>query len=381
MATGEKGFGHSIGLGGFSDWVAPRRNAMLGLASGLLSAPDFSQGLSTGFARAADGRQQDDAYAKMQAEEAERQKKITDAAALKDKYSKFFIDNGRADIAQGIVDGLVEPGAAYMDFIKPKDAGSQPASVQEYQFYSDQTTAAGQQPLPYDEWRKGSNQTVRAGLGQPIAMRNKKTGEFAPFQPMSDGTMINTLTGEPANEADWSYDPAAVTGAKTTATVDAKTAAAARAALPSAEQMKTVTDQAIAGVRASTAGMKEWFGQIGPRGAYIHPGSEMGKFYAAASPTNAQAFMQARNMLKGGGQITDYEGRRAEDAISRMQAALDTGDQTQYLEAVADFEAAVIDGYNKLQQTAQGGYAAGTPAVGGQGGNKTTSGVSWSVEP
>jgi hypothetical protein len=122
MALGQKqGFGHSIGMGGVSDWVAPRRNAMLGLASGLLASPDFSTGMSVGFDRAAQGRQQDDAYATQQKAEAERQKQIADAAALKDKYANFFMEQNRPDIAQGIADGIVEPGAAYMDFITPKD--------------------------------------------------------------------------------------------------------------------------------------------------------------------------------------------------------------------------------------------------------------------
>jgi flagellar protein FlgJ len=124
--------------------------------------------------------------------------------------------------------------------------------------------------------------------------------------------------------------------------------------------MQEITKKALAEVRNNMAGMKEWFSQAGvaPRGMWVQGGTEMGKFIAAASPTNAQAFMQARDMLKGGGPITDYEGRRAEDAMSRMQAALDTGDQQSYLTAIADFEEAVATGYKKLVETAQGGYSA-----------------------
>lgn len=208
---------------------------------------------------------------------------------------------------------------------------------------------------------------------QPTWMQDGD-GQWFIGQMTKDGRVVRTETPDGMSPV----PPADVAGAKAGATVDAKTAAAARAALPSAEQMMTITNKAIGEVRNNAAGMREWFSQIGPRGMYVNPGSEMGKFVAASSPTNAQAFMQARNMLKGGGQITDYEGRRAEDAISRMQAALDTGDQQSYLAAVADFEAAVVDGYNKLQQTAQGAYSAGSPAV--SGGRKTSSGLSWSIE-
>jgi hypothetical protein len=104
---------------GLSDFIAPRRNALLGFASGLARGPDLSQGLAYGFDGAMQGRQQDDAYATAQKAEAERQRQISDAAALKDKYASFFMEQNRPDIAQGIADGIVEPGAAYLDFIKP----------------------------------------------------------------------------------------------------------------------------------------------------------------------------------------------------------------------------------------------------------------------
>lgn len=122
MAFGEqRGFGHSIGLGGLSDWVAPRRNAILGFATGLARGPDFGQGVAYGLEGAMQGRQADDAYATQQKAEAERQKQIADAAALKDKYANFFMEQNRPDIAQGIADGVLDPGEQYINHITPKD--------------------------------------------------------------------------------------------------------------------------------------------------------------------------------------------------------------------------------------------------------------------
>jgi hypothetical protein len=64
-----------------------------------------------------------------------------------------------------------------------------------------------------------------------------------------------------------------------------------------------------------------------------------------------------------------------------MRASLEKGDQEQYLRALADFEDAVAQGYAKLRETAQGGYSAGSPAVGGPAkGNATSTGVQWSIE-
>lgn len=328
-----------------SDWVDPRRNALMGLSAGFLQG---DPGAAMRYAQQGAGI---DRQTAIEAEEAARQQKMAeDAAALKTKYSAFFTEQGRPDIAQGIADGIVEPGAAYMDFIKPKAQAAGPASIQEYEYAKGQGFEGSF--MDFQTQRGGASERslnptyLRGPDGKVVMSQANKSGQLDLTQ-VPDGYSI--------------VDPVELAREKTGATVDAKTAAAARAALPAAQQMKTITEKALAGVRENMAGMKEWFSQAGvaPRGMVVMGGTEMGKFIAAASPTNAQAFMQARDMLKGGGQITDYEGRRAEDAISRMQAALDTGDQTQYLEAVADFEAAVIDGYNKLVETASGGYSAG----------------------
>lgn len=123
---------------GLSDFVAPRRNALLGLASGLARGTDLSQGLAYGFQGAAQGQQADDAWATSQKAEAERQRQIEEASALKAKYAEFFTKQGRSDIAQGIADGIVEPGAAYMDFIKPKGVDA-PANIQEWNAYNSMT--------------------------------------------------------------------------------------------------------------------------------------------------------------------------------------------------------------------------------------------------
>ena len=71
---------------------------------------------------------------------------------------------------------------------------------------------------------------------------------------------------------------------------------------------------------------------------------------------SGQAFMQARQALKGGGQITDYEGKRAEAAISRISDAAKSGDKQTFLDALDEFEQAVTDGYAKLREVAGGGY-------------------------
>lgn len=65
------------------------------------------------------------------------------------------------------------------------------------------------------------------------------------------------------------------------------------------------------------------------------------------------AFLEARSMLKGGGQITDYEGQRAEKAYARMDRAIKASDPKVFQEALTDFKQAVADGVKKLKATAR----------------------------
>jgi hypothetical protein len=93
------------------------------------------------------------------------------------------------------------------------------------------------------------------------------------------------------------------------------------------------------------------------------------------------AFLEARGLLKGGGAITDYEGKKAEEAYSRLNAAQTPED---YKAALDDFNYYVQQGLQKLQAQA-GQQRLGQPMVPGAaapplGGTfKTQSGINWSI--
>lgn len=358
----------------FTQWVNSNQNFLGAVGSGIAQGQNIQSGLAAGAAMIPQAKQLDrEAAEKLKAEKlAEQQANAT----------TNWLQANHPDLAQ-----MVTAGMPVQEAWAEAMRRMQPQSGDQSEF--DQRFAAGQQyGLEGDALNTfaltGSIPgTARSNVTfgtTPVWGQDTATGKQGYGVTGSDGSfkLVDTGSFQPMT-------PAELAGSKTGATVDAKTAGAARAALPGAEQMMEITNKAVQEVRNNAKGMNEWFGQIGPRGVYVNPGSEMGKFQAAAAPTNAQAFMQARNMLKGGGQITDYEGRRAEDAISRMQAAIDKGDQDQYLRALADFEQAVAEGYQKLVATAQGGYSAGgqgmAPPAPLTSGNTTSSGVQWSVEP
>lgn len=76
------------------------------------------------------------------------------------------------------------------------------------------------------------------------------------------------------------------------------------------------------------------------------------------------AFLQARQLLKGGGAITDFESRKAEEAFLLMNTALNEED---FRTAMKNFLDAVRAGLPKLQTAAPGAGATGAaPAAPGQ---------------
>lgn len=292
----------------------------------------------------------------------------------KETTARNIMNMGYQDVADAVMSGAVDPKsgmnlAFQRKMTTQQEEAQAKANAANAQFLKDPTlkqlVAAG--AMDVKEAYKLENPTASGGdWGTAIVPGVDANGNMIPMRASPGGGLAQAQMPPGVR-----YAPAELAATKTGATVDAKTAAAARAALPGAQQAREVTDKAMAEIRANADGMKEWFSQAGiaPRGMYVQGGTNMAKFQGAAKNASAQAFMQARAMLKGGGQITDYEGRRAEDAYSRMQSAMDSGDEQQYLRAIADFEDAVITGYNKLVATAQGDYSAGGAGItGGYGG-------------
>jgi hypothetical protein len=341
---------------GFTSWWDANRRALTGFGVGLANGPTFSQGIGLGTQGLAQGAQADDAYATQQKAEAERLAQINQTV----EWARTQFPEELANVPDHMAGQLAADlwQKQYMG-----GAADTPASVQEYQFYANQTLASGGTPKPYEEWRQGSNQTVRAGLGQPVILRKKGSLETSPFMPMSDGTYINPLTQEVANE-EWEFDPSYIAAQRAQGTKIGGEVGAAQFDLPAAKLSMEQSLGAIADIRAQSDGMGQQFGKLGgvipEQMIPAIPGTEKAKFQVAVDRGVNRAFLEAREILRGGGQITDFESRKAESAITNMQSAMEKGDQGQFLEALDDFEQAIKAGYAKLQ--AQAGTL---PAVGG----------------
>lgn len=90
-------------------------------------------------------------------------------------------------------------------------------------------------------------------------------------------------------------------------------------------------------------------------------GKPEAKLMSMHDQLKGQVFMQAFQMLRGGGQITNVEGEKATAAYARMNRSVSTED---YKAALKDFLDATRAGYAKIQAAASGGYSAGGPAIG-----------------
>lgn len=91
---------------------------------------------------------------------------------------------------------------------------------------------------------------------------------------------------------------------------------------------------------------REWatgIGWLNP-GKYA-PGTDAHNFMVMAEQAQGKVFAEAYETLKGGGQITEIESRKASQAIARMETSQS---QAEYLAALDEFEEVTREGYRKL---------------------------------
>jgi hypothetical protein len=99
-------------------------------------------------------------------------------------------------------------------------------------------------------------------------------------------------------------------------------------------------DQAINHPGISTAtGLS---GKVDPRN-YI-PGTDATNFKSMSKQLEGSAFLSAYAALKGGGQITEVEGAKAENAIARLQTAQSTD---EYKKALKDYQGVIAQGLRR----------------------------------
>ncbi len=147
------------------------------------------------------------------------------------------------------------------------------------------------------------------GLGSPPPMSGDPAPQGLGQPPMQSPQPLLPINADPN-----------LAGAKAGAQQSAKAQADARSNLPSdianAEQSLQLIDKAISHPGLAPAvGMSSWnpINKI--------PGTDAANFKALQDQLQGKAFLQAYQSLKGGGQITEVEGAKAENAIARLQSS------------------------------------------------------------
>lgn len=217
--------------------------------------------------------------------------------------------------------------------------GAAPANVREYQFVN--------QLSPEEQARyltiKRSNPYLN--LGDQMVQPN----------PIAAGqTMGSFQKGIPPQ------DEPALKGAQAAATVTGQTQATAAMDLPRIEQQGQYSMQLIDKL-VNHPGMKDVVGMpesvsgtaVQMTGRAL-PATDAADFKAILDQVGGQNFLEAFNTLKGGGQITEAEGNKATDAISRLQKIGQS--ETAYREAAQELKEVLQRGMDRARQKA-GGFA------------------------
>lgn len=163
--------------------------------------------------------------------------------------------------------------------------------------------------------------------------------------------------------------------AKATGTETGKSAAKAAADLPGAVESATrgialidemIGDttvnergQLVYGKKRPHAGFETYVGGTLLPGARFLEGSDTASFELRQKQIEGQAFLDAFQTLKGGGQITEKEGEKATAAISRMNKA---ASEVEYVQAARELQEVLREGVKRAKaKAARGGAGAPLP--------------------
>jgi len=325
------------------DWTKIGRigaNALGDIGYGLTQGTNLQQSLAAAGQRT-QAMEAPRAAAEVQAKaEQERRAAIETEQQKANQTAMWLAQKGQTDLAEAIKMGAMSGGDAFKTYL---------------------ARAQGADPV------KGI--TIGSRLVNPM------TGEVMADFTSQDGTSAD-LSLQPT----WGYDangklvlgqlgkdgvfhPTALPDGMTP--MDPRTLSAERAAgsqlgkeqgqavfdLPQAEYTAATTkkelDQLLEG-----NGIKEQFGNVlGIPQQFLPawPGTPKANFQVRLNQAQGRAFLQAYEMLRGGGQITEVEGKKAEQAMARLSTAQS---EAEFRTAVSDFKDAIDEGLRKLRQQA-----------------------------
>lgn len=329
------GLGNSLPfLKPVSDWVDPRRNALMGLSAGAFSG-DMSKAMQYAMQGGSVDMQRHDAMLERQSAENERN---ATAEWLKQNYPQF----ANLPPAQGF-------DAAMKMMAQARSAGEAPANIQEWNAYSAMT------PDQKAEYLRMKRATQYLDVG---------TGFVSP-DPLNPGT----VAGAPIVKDNFTpkYDEALGAGA---GNADAETQTAFDSLNSKLPGLKSVVSELgdLAEKATYTTAGKLWDDVVRESGAMPTEGALARTKYM--SMVDNQVLPLLRDTF--GAAFTVQEGESLRATLGAPDKSPD--EKKAVLEAFIEQKARDLEALGRRLPGAKRGAAAA-------GGNTTSSGVTWSVEP
>jgi hypothetical protein len=258
-------------------------------------------------------------------------------------------------------------------------AGDKRISALGGQLYADATDAQGPMKMGNEGWMTPDGQLIAnpftsatreenrkdrlLNLALTAANRGKSPDPyFTPIQTRGGVARFDNRTGglEIVNGPDgkpiigFQADPVGqgeVAGAKKGATVTAEKTVNEKFDAPKVIAQGEETIKLVDDLLASP-GFSQAVGKSRMLGIQMIPGTAAKDFDIRLDQLKGKQFLQAFESLKGGGQITEIEGKKATDAIARMNAA---GSESEFIKASREFQEVIRLGVDRARRAAGGG--------------------------
>lgn len=221
----------------------------------------------------------------------------------------------------------------------------------------------GQANPAFNDWVNSSGASSPT-VGTTVLTGRDAQGNIVPLQAGSDGNMVQSQLPDGVR-----FDPGALNAERAAGNVIGRGSGQAALDLPgAATEVQRISTQ-IADLKAHP-GLDEMFGGLWGtpwpnQWTPTIPNTNKANAQTRIDQMSGNAFLNGRALLKGQGQITDFESRKAEAAFARLSTAQS---KDEFIAALDEFQQALEDGYAKIQAHAQGTQFSAGDGSGGKGG-------------
>lgn len=286
----------------------------------------------------------------------------------RNRTAELLRQQGSTELADAIESGALDGGDAYKLFYQQKLEAAKPKQNFMAVGKNLYNAATGEWVTPPAGLAAADAEyglTPQYGVdknGNPVIVQLSKDGT-SKQTPLPDGVslskepikldagtefvLLDPITRQPVGRVP--KDLAGAERDKATGKGEGESIATAQGALPSATSAAQQIDLQVQDLKNDPY-LPNMLGPINSRTPELT--SDAARVRGKINQLKGGAFLQARQLLKGGGAITDFEGQKAEQAYTRMEEAQSVDD---FNRALDDFNSAVQTGVQKLQQQATGG--------------------------